>query len=217
MTSETLPEFPHLQGGELSASQGRWDEALMSFQRAKEANPRSGPAWQGLSVAFHRLGRVEDSWTAAIQAWRLDPQDPDNMANLSDLARELGRERQLAEVVRNAESPSAWALCGSGESQVREDRHQEAFLTFIQALDLDPALPRAWCGIGVACFRQGYVNASRAFFEMAVRLDPADEDSVLNWAETCQETISGEQVVAALSSMGVAAGLLSRAVSLRRG
>ena len=217
MTSETLPEFPHLQGGELSAAQGRWDDALMSFQRTKEANPRSGKAWQGLSVAFHRLGRVEDSWTAAIQAWRLDPGDPDNMANLSDLARELGREVELAAVVRDAGDPPSTVLCASGESQIQENRLQEGMHTFIQALDQDPALARAWCGIGVACFRQGYVNASRAFFEMAVRLDPSDEDSVLNWAETCQDTITGEQVVAALSSMGVAAGLLSRAVSLRRG
>jgi Flp pilus assembly protein TadD len=217
MTSETLPEFPHLRDGELSATQERWEDALISFQRAKEANPRSGKAWQGLSVVFHRLGRVEDSWGAAIQAWRLDPGDPDNMANLSDLARELGREDELARAVRETDDSSASALCVSGESQIQGNRHQEGLLTFIQALDQDPALARAWCGIGVACFRQGYVNASRAFFEMAVRLDPADEDSVLNWAETCQETISGEQVVAALSSMGVAAGLLSRAVSLRRG
>jgi len=217
MTSETLPEHPHLRDGELSAAQEHWDDALVSFQRAKEANPRCGKAWQGLSVVFHRLGRVEDSWTAAIQAWRLDPADPDNMANLSDLARELGREDKLAEVVRDADASSASALCISGESQIQGNRPREGLLTFIQALDQDPAMARAWCGIGVACFRQGYINASRAFFEMAVRLDPTDEDSVLNWAETCQETISGEQVVAALSSMGVAAGLLSRAVSLRRG
>lgn len=214
MTAQTQPEFPHLRAGELAVSEGRWDDAIHSFRSAQQANPRSGPAWQGLSVAYHRQGRREEAWMAAIQAWQLDPIDADNEANLSDLARELGREGDLARMLAADESP-ADALCEEGESQVQSDRHREAMHTFVQALDLDPARARAWSGIGVACFRQGYSNASRAFFEMAVRLDPADEDSVLNWTETCQGSVSDEEVEASLASMGVDPGLRSRAVAAR--
>jgi Flp pilus assembly protein TadD len=215
MTAETQQEIPHLSAGELAVSEGRWNEAIKSFQSAQVANPRSGKAWQGLSVAYHRIGRAEEAWMAAIQAWQLEPTDPDNEANLSDLARELGREGDLARVLAADESP-AEALCEAGEAQVQSDRHQEALHTFVRALDLDPARARAWSGMGVACFRQGYSNASRAFFEMAVRLDPADEDSVLNWAETCQPSVSDEEVDASLSSMGVGSALRSRAVAARR-
>jgi len=214
MTAQTQPELPHLRAGELAISEERWNDAIKSFQNAQQANPRSGRAWQGLSVGYHRLGRAEEAWMAAIQAWQLDPIDPDNEANLSDLARELGREGDLARLLAADESP-ADALCEAGEAQVQSDRHRDAMLTFVQALDLDPARARAWSGIGVACFRQGYSNASRAFFEMAVRLDPTDEDSVLNWTDTCQASVSDEEIEASLSSMGVGSDLRSRAVSAR--
>jgi Flp pilus assembly protein TadD len=215
MTAETQPEFPHLRSGELALSEERWNDAIKSFQAAQQANPRSGMAWQGLSIGYHRLGRLEEAWMAAIQAWQLDPNEPDNEANLSDLARELGRENELARVLASDESP-ADALCEAGEAQVQSDRHQDALHTFVQALDLDPARARAWSGIGIACFRQGYANASRAFFEMAVRLDPGDEDSVLNWTDTCPPTVSDREIEASLSSMGVGTELLSRALAARR-
>ena len=106
-------------------------------------------------------------------------------------------------------------LCRSGEEYAQADRLPEAFLYFAQALDADASKSRAWGGMGVACFRQGCHNASRAFFEMAVRLDPADEDSVLNWAEVSPSSLSDQDVRRALAEMGVAEGLLSRALASR--
>jgi Flp pilus assembly protein TadD len=214
MTIKTPPEIPYLRQGELAVSEKRWSDSLKSFQSAQEANPRSGKVWQGLSVAYHGLGRLEEAWMAAIQAWQLDPDDPDNEANLSDLARELGREGDLVRILAADESP-AEVLCEAGEEHVQSGRHMEAFHTFVRALDLDPARARAWSGMGVASFRQGYSNASRAFFEMAVRLDPLDEDFVLNWTETCQPSVSDAEVDASLSSMGVGPQLRSRAVATR--
>jgi Flp pilus assembly protein TadD len=214
MTAKTQPELPHLRAGELAVSEQRWNDAIKSFQSAQQVNPRSGAAWQGLSIGYHRLGRMEEAWMAAIQAWQLDPADSDNEINLSDLARELGREDDLARVLSADDSPSD-SLCEAGEAQVQSDRHQEAMLTFVKALDLDPSSSRAWGGIGVACFRQGYSNASRAFFEMAVRLNPSDEDSVMNWTDTCQASVADEEIDASLASMGVGPGLRSRAVAAR--
>jgi len=106
-------------------------------------------------------------------------------------------------------------LCQSGEEHAQSDRFPEAFLFFVQALDADASNSRAWGGMGVACFRQGCHNASRAFFEMAVRLNPADEDSVLNWAEASPSSLSHQDVRRALSEMGVAEDLVSRALASR--
>jgi cytochrome c-type biogenesis protein CcmH/NrfG len=107
------------------------------------------------------------------------------------------------------------ALCASGEEHVQSDRFPDAVLSFVQALDADPSGARAWGGLGAASFRQGCLNASKAFFEMAVRLDPADEDSAMNWAEASPSTLSDEQIRRALLEMGVADDLASRAVAAR--
>jgi hypothetical protein len=107
------------------------------------------------------------------------------------------------------------ALCASGEQHVQSDRFPDSVLAFVQAMDADASKARAWGGLGAACFRRGFPNASRAFFEMAVRLDPADEDSAMNWAEASPSSFSDERILSALVEMGVADDLASRAASAR--
>jgi hypothetical protein len=107
------------------------------------------------------------------------------------------------------------ALCASGEEHVQSDRFSDSVLSFVQALDADASRARAWGGLGAASFRRGFPNASKAFFEMAVRLDPADEDSAMNWAEASPSSFSDERIRAALVEMGVSEDLASRAASAR--
>ena len=132
--------------------------------------------------------------------------------HLRDLAQEQGREDELDRLF--APVPlEVQSLCASGESRIEADQCPEAVQSFLQALDVDPTFARAWGGIGVACFRQGLNNASRAFFEMAVRLDPHDEDAILNWAETSRARLSLREIDQALESMGVASALRTKATS----
>ena len=212
MTATDRPESVHLRDGEAAVSDGRWLDALDHYRQARDKNPVSSIAWQGLSIAHHHLGHPEEAWDAAVEAWKLDPSDPDNEPNLRDLATEQGRldelDRLLSPTPQEAES-----FCRTGESRVEAGRCPEAVQSFLQALDVEPSLARAWSGIGVACFRQGMNNASRAFFEMAVRLDPTDEDAVLNWTETSQTQLTNREIEHALESMGVGTALRTKATS----
>lgn len=212
MTATNRPESVHLRDGEAAVSDGRWLDALDQFRQARDSAPEMSAAWQGLSIAHHRLGHPEEAWDAAVQAWRLDPTDPDNEPNLRDLAQEQGREEELDRLF--AANPSqVQSLCESGESRIETGQCRDAVQSFLQAIDVDPTSARAWGGIGVACFRQGLGNASRAFFEMAVRLDPQDEDAILNWAETSRTLLTLPEIDRALESMGVALALRTKATS----
>lgn len=112
---------------------------------------------------------------------------------------------------------SSEALCQSAEAALESGAFGEAMEGFLRAMDADPASARAWGGIGVGCFRQGLAKSARIFFEMAVRLDPTDEDSILNWAEATGQELSENGARQFLVQAGVGASLVEKAIEVRKG
>ncbi|MBK8801956.1 MAG: hypothetical protein IPN71_07855 [Fibrobacteres bacterium] len=120
---------------------------------------------------------------------------------------------------KNAQAggPSPQALCQCAEAALESGAFPEAVEGFLRAMDADPSDARAWGGIGVGCFRQGLSRSARIFFEMAVRLDPTDEDSALNWAESTGRELSDVEVRQFLEQAGVDAKLVAKAIEVRKG
>ena len=215
-----------LRMGEEALAQSRWQDASELFKRSYDADPTRWQAIQGLSIALFQMGRREDAWVLAQESHRRSPDDEDNLANLRDIAQALGREDELGQILSG--NPAADAVapgpretrsedpCASGEALLSAERWNEALPRFLEALDRDASQPRAWGGIGISCFRQGWPTAARAFFEMAVRMDPADEDSVFNWIEAAPAGASDRDLAMTLESMGVERPLREKAIEARR-
>lgn len=109
------------------------------------------------------------------------------------------------------------ALCQAAEASLEAGNLPDSFALFLRAMDAEPSSARAWGGIGVGCFRQGLSRAARIFFEMAVRLDPSDEDSILNWAESTGRELTDLDVRQFLTGAGVDAALVAKALEVRKG
>lgn len=109
------------------------------------------------------------------------------------------------------------ALCQAAEASLEAGKFPDSFSLFLQAMDAEPSSARAWGGIGVGCFRQGLSRAARIFFEMAVRLDPSDEDSILNWAESTGRELTEADVRQFLAGTGVDPSLVEKAIEVRKG
>jgi Flp pilus assembly protein TadD len=207
-----------LARGEAAAERGSWVEAKAFFEKARELDPADWKPIQCLGVANFWLDRREEAWSLLVEALRRAPDDPDNATNLLDVARSLGREPEARELLANlgrnpqpqeAVSP-AETLCLQGEGLLEAELWSQAIHPFLQAIDRDPERSRAWSGLGISCFRDGLKQAGTVFFEMAMRLDPADEDAVLNWAESCGK--DRDQVRDILSAAGVSPGLAAKAL-----
>ncbi|MCB9496306.1 MAG: tetratricopeptide repeat protein [Fibrobacteria bacterium] len=163
------------------------------------------------------MGKRDDAWKHLVEALRRAPDEPDNVANVLDVARSLGREAEaeaiLAELRRSLPAPTAASpaepFCVKGEEMLGAELWREAVQPFLQAIDSDPERSRAWSGLGIACFRDGKAKAATAFFEIALRLDPTDQDAVLNWAEACGRP--GDDLESFLVSAGVSPDLAARA------
>lgn len=215
---ETHSAAAFLARGEDAAERGSWVEAKAFFEKARQLEPDGWKALQCLGVANFWLDHREEAWSLLVEALRRAPQDPDNATNLLDVGRSLGREQQARDLLADlggaspsdpAESP-AETLCLQGESLLEAELWSQAVQPFLKAIDRDPERSRAWSGLGIACFRDGLKQAGTVFFEMAMRLDPSDEDAVLNWVESCGK--DPETVRQTLEAAGVPQVILSKAL-----
>jgi tetratricopeptide (TPR) repeat protein len=219
-----------LQQGERALAESSWQAAAESFKSAYDLDPSSWQAIQGLSISLFWLGSREDAWVLAQEAFRRAPQDADNEANLRDIAQAMGLERDLERILseagrlamnKPAEPASSLVTesdaCDAGERLLGSERWNESVPHFLKAIDEDAGQSRAWGGIGIACYRQGWNNAARAFFEMAVRMDPTDSDSVFNWTELAPPGTHDRDLALTLDGMGVGRELREKAVASRKG
>jgi Flp pilus assembly protein TadD len=201
--------------GEDAASKEDWNLARTSFERARALDPGSWKAVQGLGVVSFWQQRLDEAWELLVEALRMAPHDEDNAANLQEVAAAMGREEEARRLVARAasvEHSPAEETCERGETLLGAELWPEAIRVFLEAIDKDAENPRAWSGLGIACFRSNLVNAGRVFFEMAFRIDPRDEDSVLNWSESCG--LSKDVVRQTLESARVPQALVAKAMDV---
>ncbi len=88
----------NLNFGHVYQFEGRFEDAVLAYQRAADANPSLAAAYLGLATAYLRIGDSNKAEAAARQALHLEPDDP--------LARQLldeARSRRGAE--QDAERP----------------------------------------------------------------------------------------------------------------
>lgn len=59
--------------GVAQVKEGNIDEAFTAFRHVLEMEPESAPAYNGLGICFHFMGRKKDADSAYQHAARLDP------------------------------------------------------------------------------------------------------------------------------------------------
>lgn len=210
-----------LRQGEQALTELRWQDASELFKTAYDTDPSEWRAIQGLSIALFWLGRREDAWVLAQEAYRRAPEDADNAANLREIAEATGHDADLGQIMSNVPATEAVVApaassCDLGERFLESEKWNDSVPHFLKAIDEDAGQSRAWGGIGIACYRQGWNNAARAFFEMAVRMDPADADSVFNWVELAPSNSSDRDIAMSLDGMGVERALREKAIEARK-
>ncbi len=68
----------------------RVDEAIEGYQAALAADPNLAIAWNGLSMAHRKQGKLELATEAALKLIELEPDDPLSHTNLSILYQQRG-------------------------------------------------------------------------------------------------------------------------------
>jgi ABC-type phosphate transport system substrate-binding protein/Flp pilus assembly protein TadD len=141
------------------AGSGRYEEALINFDRAIEQNPYSFEAWTHQGDALLRLGK------------------PAEALNSFDRAIELAANQPVAPLVAGATLVGGTALLakawtGKGSALMNLGRSEEALAGFDKAIELHPNSAETWSSRGNVLMGLGWADEARASYERAAQLQP---------------------------------------------
>lgn len=170
--------WPHRLRGDALAGEGRWTEALASFQRSRERDKIDPRTWASIAMCEMALGRDEDAYGTLKEALRLDPSHPGANGRLALLALERGeldRAEVLNEVARRRAPKVAYHQWVHARILQKRGRHQEALGAYDRALALDPKragtrVERAFC-----LAKLGRVDDAAAYLDQTIVEIPEDK------------------------------------------
>ena len=155
---------------------GRHADALATFDRAAEIDPRCGAARLGRARALARLGRPDDAMESFHEAARISPGSATIRADLALVAVRLGCYDDAVSMYRDAvrlapgdgdvHAGLAFALAGVG-------RIDDAWTSCGRAAEVSPMSSRPSAARGRILAGLGRYADALAAFDRAVSLDPA--------------------------------------------
>ncbi|MCK9441254.1 MAG: tetratricopeptide repeat protein, partial [Methanothrix sp.] len=128
---------------------GQFENALESYKRALEINPRSIKALKNRANVFFRIGRYEEAIDDFRKALEINPQLIDAWHGMGNAMSKLGRYKEAVSAYErtlkvNRSFIDAWV--GRGVALGNMARYQEAVESFDRALEINPSLKEALYG-----------------------------------------------------------------------
>jgi tetratricopeptide (TPR) repeat protein len=172
--AENLPSIPNLpeveawysRGGRLHGM-GRYEEAIVCYDKALRLHPRFASAWAGKGLASNSLGRYLDAIGCYDEALRLDPRSSAVWYNKGNTLCAVSRFEGALNAFNEAliiDPGDARSWHNKGVCLASLGRHDEAIPCYDKALELDPSYAVAWRAKAMVEERMGRVqDAVRAF------------------------------------------------------
>ena len=160
--------------GSSLAQLGRKEEAIASFDRALEIDPRHVDAWDGKGKTLALLGCNEEAIACFDRALESDPNHVGAWIGKGVALSDLGRKQEaIACYDRALESAPrvarGWTEKGAALSDL--GRKEEAIACYDRALGIDPRVTLAWNNKGAALSVLGRKQEAIACYDRALEID----------------------------------------------
>jgi predicted O-linked N-acetylglucosamine transferase (SPINDLY family) len=198
----------HYNFGEALRAMGRREEAVTSFRRAIELEPRNLAAHSNLALVLNELGRYEQAKNSAQRAIEIDPSSPLPHNNLATALAQLDQNEAAIAAAQHAiqlrpDFPDAHNTLGICYGRL--GRLDDAVASHRRAVQIRPDYVEAMSNLGAALAKLGRRDEALAALRQAVRLRP---DSVAALDNLALELVNAGQ-------LGEAAGCYQRLAALR--
>lgn len=165
----------HNQDGIALAQGGALEQALFSFKRAADLDPRWSSPRVNMGAAFASLGKRQPARAAFEAAAELDPGSALARFNLGLLSREEGDPRAAcdhleASLLIDPDLDAARAVLA--EIWIDTGDPDRACAVLSERLERNPADPKAWTDLGTAMVTVGDREGAEACFRQALELEP---------------------------------------------
>ncbi|MFA5137791.1 MAG: SpoIID/LytB domain-containing protein [Elusimicrobiota bacterium] len=161
-----------LEQGHALYFEGRFDEALKSYQEAESSGPLRADALRHQALVHRDLGDMEASVAALRQALKLEPEDADTLETLAWFYYLAGRDRRARSCAKKrlemSESALSLYILGAAWSGRAGKGAEEALLRLAK---LQPSSVLADMALGRVYESWGRLKDARASYEAALRHD----------------------------------------------
>jgi tetratricopeptide (TPR) repeat protein len=156
--------------------EGRYEEAIISYNTALELKSDYPDAWNNRGVSLHKLGQYEEAIASYDTALELKSDYPDVRNNRGVSLHKLGQyEEAIASYDKvlelNSNDSKTWFNRGISLSSLK--RYEEAIYSYDKSLELNPDYPGTWNNRGDLLNKLGQHVESIASCDRAIELTPA--------------------------------------------
>jgi tetratricopeptide (TPR) repeat protein len=160
--------------GECYRTDGKWEKALLDFERALRSIPDDVWALAGRALTYQSMERYEEALADFDRAIALDEKSPWIIASRGETYRWMGRyEEALADFDRAIalDGKNALAIASRGETYLSTGRYQEALADFNRAIAFDER--NAWTSAnrGETSQPMGHYEEALADFNRVITLN----------------------------------------------
>ena len=156
-----------------------WTSALELFRAALEADPRLKAPYAGIGLICPELGNPDVGRSFLAQGVDLYPAAADLRFYLGTVLSALGRhEEALSSFLKALElggpNPPArhWLFLGIAQAAGNKEKHAEAKVSFLRAVEADPQLALAHYELGKWHLKNGDPEGAEKSLQRAIELDP---------------------------------------------
>ena len=156
---------------------GRFDEAILCYNKALEIDPRYAKAWGNKGYSLGKLGRSDEAILCYNKALEIDPRAMNAWYNKGDSLQSLGRFDEAILCYNKAleiDPRYAKAWGNKGISLDSLGRFDEAILCYNKALEIDPRDAKAWGNKGYSLDRLGRFDEAILCYNKVLEIDPRD-------------------------------------------
>jgi tetratricopeptide (TPR) repeat protein len=164
------------------SSLGRYQDAVVCYDKALQIDPSHAGSWHGKGFALSNLGRKEEAFACYDRALEIDPR-------YAALWYDKGTDLSSLGCKKEAVACFDWALkldpsfkaawCNKGNALLDLGRREEAITCYDRALEVDPRYAAVWCSKGIALSTLARNQEAIACFDRALEIDPR---FVLGWS-----------------------------------
>ncbi len=196
--------WPHRLRGEALATEGRYPEALASFQRARERDKVDPRTWASIAMCEMALGKEDDAYGTLKEALRLDRSHPGANGRLASLALDRGeveRAEVLNEVARRRAPKVAYHHWVHARILKKRAKYEESLAAYDRALAIDPKRSGARTERASCLAKLGRVDDAAAYLEQTIVELPDDKFLRIDLARLLYENGRHERAAATCRSI----------------
>jgi Tfp pilus assembly protein PilF len=178
------PESWLIKGLELHGL-GKYNEAILSYNKSIEIDPKYVRAWLNKGLAFHYLGKYNESINCYDKALEIDPNCAAAWNNKGSILYMQNRFNESFQAYDRANKidpkcPNPWIgkgniftvanLFGISDS----GRKSQARQCYKKAVEIDPKNSQAWYNMGLFFYMENQYQRAIECYDMVIELSPKD-------------------------------------------